>query len=88
MGIAQRADLIARTELATSFIQGKMSRYREMGYDHVRWSAAGERTCGFCASRDGLVFPGDRERDPAPALPLRPHPGRGARAHAQGRHQA
>ena len=69
MGIAKRADLIARTELAHSFIQGQMDNYRSMGYEHVRWSAAAERTCGYCMSRDGLVYVMEEIENAIPAHP-------------------
>lgn len=68
-GIPGRAEMIARTELQTVFLQGKTARYREMGYDHVRWSAAAERTCGFCMSRDGLVYPMEEIESAIPAHP-------------------
>ena len=69
MGVSKRADLIARTELAHSFIQGQMDNYRSMGYEHVRWSAAAERTCGYCMSRDGLVYLMEEIENAIPAHP-------------------
>lgn len=56
LGVAGRADLIARTELQTAFVQGQIARYRETGYDWARWSASAERSCPFCIARDGLVY--------------------------------
>lgn len=68
-GIPGRAEMIAKTELSNAFIQGKIDNYRGMGYDHVRWSAAAERTCGFCMSRDGLVYPMEEIEGAIPAHP-------------------
>ncbi|QNJ25936.1 phage head morphogenesis / SPP1 gp7 family domain protein [Synechococcus sp. SYN20] len=68
-GIPGRAEMIARTELSNVYIGGKLDSYREMGYDHVRWSAAAERTCGFCMSRDGLVYPAEEIESAIPAHP-------------------
>ena len=69
MGLAGRAELIARTEMAYAFIQGQKDNYRKMGYDHVRWSAASERTCGYCMSRDGLVYELEAVENAIPAHP-------------------
>ena len=68
-GINGRAELIARTELATAFVQGKIDEMRRMGYTYARWSAAGERTCGYCMSRDGLVYPIEEVEGSIPAHP-------------------
>lgn len=56
MNLEQRASLIARTELAAAYVQGQMAQYRKNGYTHGRWSATGERTCPFCASREGAIY--------------------------------
>lgn len=69
MGIAQRAELIARTEMAYAFIEGQKDNYRAMGYQFVRWSAAAERTCGYCMSRDGLIYDIDEIDGAIPAHP-------------------
>lgn len=69
LGINSRAELIARTELATAMVQGQIAQYREMGYAWARWSAAAERTCGYCMSRDGLVY---RLEDIESAIPAHP----------------
>ncbi|ACY75734.1 predicted protein [Cyanophage PSS2] len=55
-GIKGRADLIARTEMQAAFIGGTIDRFRARGLEWVRWSAAAERSCPFCMSRDGLVY--------------------------------
>lgn len=69
MGIPQRAELIARTELAYAFIEGQKDNFRKMGYQFVRWSAAAERTCGYCMSRDGLIYDIDEIDGAIPAHP-------------------
>ena len=69
MGVTFRADTIARTELATAYVQGQIAHYREQGFEWGRWSAAAERTCGFCMSRDGLVYTMDDLEAAIPAHP-------------------
>lgn len=69
MGVAQRAELIARTEMAYAYIEGQKDNYRQMGYEFVRWSAAAERTCGYCMSRDGLIYNIDEIDGAIPAHP-------------------
>ncbi len=69
MNLEQRADLVARTELATAYIEGQMAQYRKNGYSHGRWSATGERTCPYCASREGVVYPLDELDGAIPAHP-------------------
>lgn len=56
LGIANRADLIARTELQTAFVHAQIDQARKNGYDWGRWSASGERTCGYCISRHGMIY--------------------------------
>jgi len=68
-GINGRAELIARTEMASAFVQGKIDEMRRMGYTYARWSAAAERTCGYCMSRDGLVYPIEEVEGSIPAHP-------------------
>ena len=68
-GINGRAELIARTEMANAFVQGKIDEMRRMGYEFARWSAAGERTCGYCMSRDGLVYKIEEVEGSIPAHP-------------------
>ena len=61
MGLEQRAALIARSELANSYVQGSLMRARQQGDAYVRVLASNdERTCPICASRNGRVFPLDR----------------------------
>lgn len=68
-GINGRAELIARTEMANAFVQGKIDEMRRMGYEYARWSAAAERTCGYCMSRDGLVYKIEEVEGSIPAHP-------------------
>jgi len=68
-GIKGRADLIARTELQSAFIGGSIDRFRQRGVEWVRWSAAAERTCPFCMSRDGLIYELDEVESDIPAHP-------------------
>ena len=69
MGVSQRAEVIARTEMQTAFVQGQIANYRELGYEWARWSAAAERTCGYCMSRDGLIFDMEEIEGSIPAHP-------------------
>ena len=68
-GIKGRADLIARTELQSAFIGGSIDRFRQRGVEWVRWSAAAERTCPFCMSRDSLIYELDEVESDIPAHP-------------------
>ena len=68
-GIPGRAEMIARTELAGVYINGQIDNMRRMGYDYGRWSAAAERTCGYCMSRDGLVYEIEELEQSLPAHP-------------------
>ncbi|MGB0873676.1 MAG: minor capsid protein [Synechococcus sp.] len=56
LGITTRAELIARTEMQTAYVNGQIAQYRALGYEWVRWSATAERSCPFCISRDGLLY--------------------------------
>lgn len=69
MNLEQRADLIAKTEMAAAFVQGQLNQYRKNGYTHGRWSATGERSCPFCASREGAIY---RLEDIEGAIPAHP----------------
>lgn len=69
LGLAARAELIARTELQTAFVQGMIKKYRDLGYEWGRWSAAAERTCPYCIARDGLLFKLDDLEGAIPAHP-------------------
>lgn len=68
LGLRQRAELIARTELANVYSRGTLERARLQGSSYVRLLASNdERTCPICASRNGRVYPADRV-----AVPLHP----------------
>ena len=69
MNLEQRADLIAKTELANAYIQGQMAQYRKNGYTYGRWSATGERSCPFCVSREGNIYTLDELEGAIPAHP-------------------
>ena len=69
MNLEQRADLIAKTELANAYIQGQMAQYKKNGYTHGRWSATGERSCPFCVSREGNIYTLDELEGAIPAHP-------------------
>ena len=69
MNLEQRADLIAKTEIANAYIQGQMAQYRRNGYTHGRWSATGERSCPFCVAREGNIYTLDELEGAIPAHP-------------------
>lgn len=57
LGAAQRAELIARSELANAYVAAQLDLARQEGYSYMRWIAASdERTCWVCAARHGRVF--------------------------------
>lgn len=57
LGAAQRAELIARSELANAYVAAQLDYARREGYSYVRWIATtDERTCWVCASRHGRVY--------------------------------
>jgi hypothetical protein len=57
LGLEQRAELIARSELANAYARGGLERSKRQGFSFVRVVAAmDERTCPTCVSRNGLVF--------------------------------
>ena len=56
MRLTDRADLIARTELASAYLDGQLTQHRRNGYSYARWSATGERACPYCVSREGVVY--------------------------------
>ncbi len=61
LGLRQRAALIARSELATAYVQGQLEHTRRQGFAYVRWIAVkDERTCPYCASRHGQIYPASR----------------------------
>lgn len=69
LGIQSRAELIARTEIQTAYVQGQIDQARKNGFDWGRWSAGAERTCGFCISRHGMVYEMDDIEGQIPAHP-------------------
>ena len=53
----QRAQMIARTEMAAAMVEGTKLRYEAEGIKQVQWQAVGSsRTCGYCAPRHGKVY--------------------------------
>jgi SPP1 gp7 family putative phage head morphogenesis protein len=69
MRLTERADLIARTELASAYIDGQLTQHRRNGYSYARWSATGERACPYCVSREGIIY---RIEDLDGAIPAHP----------------
>lgn len=69
MNLEQRAELIAKTELANAYIQGQIAQYKKNKYTHGRWSATGERSCPFCVSREGNIYTLDELEGAIPAHP-------------------
>ena len=66
MGLKQRAALIARSEMSNAYVGGQLAHARRNGFDYGRWIAAqDERTCKFCVSRHGQIFPLSRIVIPA-----------------------
>ena len=56
-GAIQKAELVARTEMSTAYLEGQRRMAKRLGADYVRWVATeDERTCPYCASRSGLIF--------------------------------
>ena len=52
-----RAETVARTEMASAMVEGAKMRYEEEGIEYVQWNATGSsRTCGYCAPREGKVY--------------------------------
>ena len=61
LGLEQRAELIARTELAAAYANGTLRTAQARGIAYVRLLASNdERTCPTCASRNGRIYPVDR----------------------------
>lgn len=68
LGLEQRAELIARSELAAAYSAGTIRTAQQRGIGYVRVLASNdERTCPICASRNGRIYPADR-------VPLTFHP--------------
>lgn len=58
LGLEQRAELIARSELAAAYAGGTIRRAQAEGLAYVRVLASNdERTCPTCASRNGRIYP-------------------------------
>jgi SPP1 gp7 family putative phage head morphogenesis protein len=66
MGLRQRAEVIARSELANAYVKGAIDHNLKEGYAFIRWVAAtDERACRWCLSRHGQIFPADQVVIPA-----------------------
>ena len=66
MGLRQRAEVIARSELANAYVKGAIDHNLAEGFAYIRWVAAtDERTCRWCLSRHGRIFPADQVVIPA-----------------------
>ena len=69
MRLEDRADLIAKTELASAYVQGQLKEYNRMGFHYGRWSATGERSCPYCVSREGAIYNIEELQKAIPAHP-------------------
>jgi SPP1 gp7 family putative phage head morphogenesis protein len=57
LGLYQRAELIARSELANAYVGAQKATAARNGYSYGRWIATqDERTCQICASRHGNIY--------------------------------
>lgn len=57
MGLLQRAELIARSELSNAYVNAQKTAAERNGYRYGRWIATkDERTCPVCASRHGRIY--------------------------------
>lgn len=57
MGLKQRAELIARSELANAYVGAQKAAASRNGFIYGRWIATkDERTCPVCASRHGKIY--------------------------------
>jgi SPP1 gp7 family putative phage head morphogenesis protein len=66
MGLKQRAEVIARSELANAYVKGAIDHNLAEGFAYIRWIAAtDERACRWCLSRHGRIFPADQVVIPA-----------------------
>jgi SPP1 gp7 family putative phage head morphogenesis protein len=66
MGLRQRAEVIARSELANAYVKGAIDHNLKEGFAFIRWVAAtDERACRWCLSRHGQIFPADQVVIPA-----------------------
>ena len=54
---ANRAEMIAKTEMSAAMVEGTKMRYEKEGIKEVKWVATeSERTCPICVSRHGYVY--------------------------------
>jgi SPP1 gp7 family putative phage head morphogenesis protein len=66
MGLRQRAEVIARSELANAYVKGAIDHNLAQGFAYIRWvSSTDERACRWCLSRHGRIFPADQVVIPA-----------------------
>jgi SPP1 gp7 family putative phage head morphogenesis protein len=66
LGLEQRAELIARSELANAYVGAQKAAAARNGYGYARWIATkDERTCPVCASRHGRIYRLDEVVAPA-----------------------
>ena len=57
MGLKQRAELIARSEIANAYVDAQKAAAARNGFAYGRWVATkDERTCPVCASRHGRIY--------------------------------
>jgi SPP1 gp7 family putative phage head morphogenesis protein len=57
MGLKQRAELIARSEIANAYVDAQKAAAARNGFAYGRWIATkDERTCPVCASRHGRIY--------------------------------
>ena len=57
MGLKQRAELIARSEIANAYVDAQKASAARNGFTYGRWIATkDERTCPVCASRHGRIY--------------------------------
>jgi SPP1 gp7 family putative phage head morphogenesis protein len=57
MGLRQRAELIARSEIANAYVDAQKASAARNGFAYGRWIATkDERTCPVCASRHGRIY--------------------------------
>ena len=66
VGLRQRAEVIARSELANAYVKGAIDHNLKEGFAYIRWVAAtDERACRWCLSRHGQIYPADQVVIPA-----------------------
>ena len=57
MGLKQRTELIARSEIANAYVDAQKASAARNGFTYGRWIATkDERTCPVCASRHGRIY--------------------------------